>query len=123
MRIRLIVIILAAFVLGNDSGAFVGARFQEERHEQRDKVDNLHDNIMALLVKKLKLSPEQTADVESLVGNACGEIRGVYKDGADDIETIIRKYHDLIALKLTPEQDEIFKELEEDRRRRNDRLL
>ena len=123
MKIRLIVFILAAFVLGNVSGAFVGARVQQERHEQRDKLDNLHDNIMALLAKELTLTQEQAVAVDELVGQACEEIRGVYERGADDIELIIRRYHDLIALRLTPEQDKIFKELEEERRQKNDRLV
>ena len=112
--------LLALFLLGNISGAFIGARFQHERHEKRDKVDNLEINIMELLTSKLSLEAKQIEVIEPMVGEACLEIRAVYKSSADRIEQIFRTYHDAIALQLTPEQDEIFKELEAERQRENE---
>jgi hypothetical protein len=117
---RILFGLIVIFVLGNVSGAFIGARFQEERHDKRDKVDNLKVNLLDLLERKLSLTPDQTSAIEPLIGEACREIRQVYQRGADDIEQIVRQYHDRIALKLTPEQDVIFKELEAERRSENE---
>ncbi|MGK0189791.1 MAG: hypothetical protein ACI9R3_005609 [Verrucomicrobiales bacterium] len=112
---RILLGLVAIFVFGNVSGAFIGARFQEERHEKRDKVDNLEVNLLELLEKKLTLTDDQKAVIEPMVGEACLEIRAIYRRGADDIETIVRQYHDRIAMELTPDQDKIFKELEAQR--------
>lgn len=117
--IKVIAFILATFVLGNVSGAFLGARFQEDRHEKRGRIDNLGPNLMDFFEKKLSLTAEQTNVIEPMIGKACGEIRNVYKRGDEDIEGIILKYHQLIADQLTPEQDKILKELEAERVRRN----
>ena len=108
--------LIAVFVLGNVSGAFVGARFQEERHEKRDKVDNLEVNLLALLERKLTLTPKQMSVIKPMIGEACLEIRGIYRRGADDIEKIVGQYHHRIAQELTAEQDKIFKELEAERK-------
>ena len=121
--IRAISGLFAIFLFGNVSGAFLGARFQEERHEKRDKVDHLEFNIMWHLKVKLGLKPRQIDKIDPLVKNACHEIRAVYTQGAEDIEKIIRKYHELIAGELTPDQDRIFKKLEAERRRKNDLLV
>ena len=45
---RILLGLIVIFVLGNVSGAFIGARFQEERHDKRDKVDNLKVNLLDL---------------------------------------------------------------------------
>ncbi|MCB1098869.1 MAG: hypothetical protein KDN22_25070 [Verrucomicrobiae bacterium] len=119
---RILFGLILIFVLGNVSGAFIGARFQEERHEKRDKVDNLKVNLLDLLERKLSLTPDQTEEIEPLIGEACGKIRKVYQRGTDDIEQIVRQYHDRIALKLTPGQDVIFKKLEAERRRENESI-
>lgn len=111
--------LLALFVLGNVSGVFIGARFQHDRHEQRDKVGNLEINMMDFLTSKLSLSVKQVDEIQPMVGEACVEIQSVYKSGSDQIEQIFLRYHDLIALKLTPEQDVIFKDLEAKRQRDN----
>lgn len=117
---RLVFGLLAIFVLGNVSGAFIGARFQDERRERRDRIDLLEINIMKLFEDRLTLDQSQVEAIEPLVSQACLEMREVYKSGADSIEKIIRKYHHLIAEKLTPEQDKILKEMEAERRRRNE---
>ena len=43
--------------------------------------------------------------LEPLVSAPCDEVRGVYDRGAQEIEAIILKYHNLIARQLTPERD------------------
>lgn len=113
---KIIIGLVAIFVLGNVSGAFIGARFQEERHEKRDKVDNLEVNLRELLEQELSLTEEQKEIIEPLIAEACLAIRKVYRDGSDEIEKIVLRYHDRIALELSPEQDRIFKELERKRK-------
>ena len=92
------------------------SRWERERDEQRDKVANLEINLLELLDRELALTEQQIAGIKPLISQACGEIRQIYVTSGDDIEQIVRAYHDRIALLLTPKQDKRFKELEAMRR-------
>ena len=118
---KFIIGVATIFVLGTVSGAFLGARLQEERHQQRDTVENIPENIFEILKHELSLTGEQAAAIGPMLDAAGEEIHGVYERGAAEIEHIVLKYHELIALELTPEQDEIFKAMEAERQRENAR--
>ena len=115
-KLKLLLGIITIFLLGGVAGGLVGSRLGKESVEKRSKIENLNRNIMALLEDKLSLSSEQIETIQPMVGQACEELEVVHHEGAERIEKIIRKYHEMIALTLTQEQLPIIKEMEQARR-------
>ena len=71
---------------------------------------------MAMLTDQLSLTPDQVAEFEPHVAQACSELREVHRRGAIEVEQIIRRYHEILAAtQLDPEQLAKLKELEAER--------
>jgi len=113
----LLVGLIAIFLIGGVAGGLVGARMGSDAIRKRSKIENISSNIMAMLTDELALRPEQVDTFEPLVAQACEDLRAVHRHGAQEVEQIIRRYHDkLAATALDPAQLTKLKELEAKRR-------
>ncbi len=107
---------LLIFLAGSVAGALVGSRLTRTAVVERTKIENLNRNIMELLEEKLSLRPDQVSVIEPLVAQACEELELIHRRGAERVEQVIRKYHEMIATKLDAEQLPILKDMERKRR-------
>ncbi|MFT4639421.1 MAG: chorismate mutase [Verrucomicrobiales bacterium] len=115
-KLKLLLGIITIFLLGGVAGGLVGSRLGKEAVEKRSKIENLNQNIMAYLEDRLSLTTEQVAIIQPMVGQACEELEGIHLEGAERIEKVIRRYHELIAKTLDSDQLPILKEMERKRR-------
>lgn len=115
--------ILLVFILGAATGAVVSHRFDCRQHDtagHHNATDSQgrEDEIVARLTRKLDLDPSQQAAVRSIVHQDRLVIRDIRGQAQGRVQAIIEEGQKHIAALLRPEQQEKFRLLVEEHRRR-----
>lgn len=108
------------FLAGALAGFFVGSGVTKEVIEEQSNIEHLKEKIMEILEKELSLRPDQAGIIRGHLKRAGAELKEIEQAGARRVEEVFRKYHDIIAKEVDPEQLVILKELETRRRAGDD---
>jgi Spy/CpxP family protein refolding chaperone len=118
-NLKAIVGILTVFLLGVASGAFV-----THIHECRrtavsagDEAARREQNVVAHLEKKLGLDGRQREQVRAIVHEVHSSVRQVRRQCRPQIDALLDQGQTRISTILTPDQQEIFRDLVAERKR------
>ncbi len=120
--IRIVLAVIAIFVAGGVTGAFLGARVQMEKQTKRAEIGQLPENVMEMLEKRLSLSTEQSNKIEPEIREACVELREVYQASSVSVRKIMGKYYGRISKDLSNDQAAILADMEEELRKKAQKL-
>jgi hypothetical protein len=112
--------ILIIFVAGAVGGGFLGARLEHDRLQGQAEIQNLPENVMTLLTRRLSLTDSQNAAIAPFVDQACGELHVVYQTTSDQITQILAKYYEILSKELSEDQAKILGGMEEELRAKAD---
>lgn len=112
----------AIFLIGCVAGGFAAAAFFNKR-PSHPGLSNLSEKKMAWMITALSLTEEQVIRIEPIVAEVADEIRTIRRDSTAEFARLYGELEERVEKELTPEQREIFRKIQDDRRQRAERML
>jgi hypothetical protein len=115
-RLKIILCLLALFLLGAACGALLTARWARQPQQRAHWEDRWVYERMKEDAAQLKLSPEQVETVRPLCDQLLADIRKVREETGQGLVDIAAKHERSLSAMLTPEQQSLFEKLTKSRR-------
>lgn len=120
---KLILLLMAIFVAGGVTGAFVTMRVGRKLIADRPMPDQWAPLHMRKLADRLKLQPEQVEQLRPIVRRNLEELGRLRNSCLADSRVVFERMEREVAEKLTPEQRVKFEELNRQMRERAKKLM
>jgi hypothetical protein len=108
--------VLAIFLAGGGTGAFITWRICEGRAVTPLPPAEIGARLRARFQARLDLTPEQAGKINPLIDQAMRQVEVIRKDTASHVFANVSNLHEQVLLVLTPEQKAKFEQLERERR-------
>jgi Spy/CpxP family protein refolding chaperone len=110
--------VLAIFVAGAGSGAFISWQFCQGRAPTPSTPAEIGARLRAQFQSRLDLTPEQVRKIDPLIDQAMQQVTVIRNETANHVFANVSNLHDQMLQVLTPAQKIKFEELERERRER-----
>lgn len=121
-KTKIAVYLLAIFLIGCVAGGFVTSSFSKKRPGPPPMSD-LSERQMGRMIKELSLTDEQVARIEPIVREVIEQIRTVRRDSMVEFARLYGEMTERVETELTPEQTSIFRRMQDEKRKRAERML
>src|SRR5262245_9059401 len=101
---KVVFYLLAIFIAGAAAGVVLGYSSARKRVFHPPPPQEIAEHFRARLQSRLGLTPEQKAQIDPLIVQACAEMESVQRDCWDRLSETVRRMNEKIAAHLTPEQ-------------------
>lgn len=114
--------LLAIFLIGCVAGGFAASAFFNKRPGPPGLSD-LSERQMGRMITELSLTEEQVARIEPIVKEVVEQIRTVRRDSMAEFARLYGEMTERVETELTPEQKEVFRQIQNERKQRAERML
>ncbi len=108
--------VLAIFVAGGGSGAFIGWQACRRLPITPVPTAEIATRLRARFQSQLALTPEQAQKIGPMIDQAMRQVEAIREETAGKIFANVSNLHEQVLAVLTPEQKVKFEELERERR-------
>jgi Spy/CpxP family protein refolding chaperone len=115
---KLGVYVLAIFLAGGGSGAFVGWQMCRRTPVTPVPPAEIGAHLRARFQSQLALTPEQLQKIDPMIDEAMHRVEAIRKETASQVFANVTTLHEQVLAVLTPEQKVKFEVLERERRER-----
>ena len=115
---KLGVYVLAIFLAGGGSGAFVGWQMCRRTPIAPAPPAEIGAHLRARFQSRLALTPEQLQKIDPMIDEAMHRVEAIRKETASQVFANVTTLHEQVLAVLTPEQKVKFEVLERERRER-----
>ena len=115
---KLGVYVLAIFLAGGGSGAFVGWQMCRRTPIAPAPPAEIGAHLRARFQSQLALTPEQLQKIDPMIDEAMHRVEAIRKETASQVFANVTTLHEQVLAVLTPEQKVKFEVLERERRER-----
>jgi Spy/CpxP family protein refolding chaperone len=113
--------LIAIFVAGALAGGFVVSAFSSRGRPPG--FGNLSERQMSRMASELELTEAQIARIQPIIDDISEEIRSVRQESMAEFARLYKDMEKRVIAELTPEQTELFKARQEERRHRAEKML
>jgi len=113
---KLGVYVLAIFLAGGGSGAFVAWQVCRRTPVAPVPPAEIGARLRARFQSQLALTPEQAQKIDPMIDQAMRRVEAIRKETASQVFANVSTLHEQVLTVLTPEQKAKFEELERERR-------
>ena len=113
---KLGVYVLAIFLAGGGSGAFIGWQMCRRTPVAPVPPAEIGARLRARFQSRLALTPDQAQKINPMIDQAMRRVEDIRQETASHVFANVSNMHEQVLLVLTPEQRLKFEELERERR-------
>ena len=113
---KLGVYVLAIFVAGGGSGAFIAWQVSRRTPVAPLPPAEIGVRLRARFQSRLALTPDQVQKIDPMIDRAMRRVEDIRKETAGQVFANVSNMHEQVLTVLTPEQKARFEELERERR-------
>jgi Spy/CpxP family protein refolding chaperone len=113
---KLGVYVLAIFLAGGGSGAFIGWQVCRRTPVAPRPPAEIGARLRARFQSQLALTPDQAQKIDPMIDQAMRRVEAIRQETAGQVFANVSNLHEQVLMVLTPEQKVKFEELERERR-------
>lgn len=112
---KIILVLLGIVLVSFVAGAFLGAKLTERSLKRRHAPEMWNQTVMKALQQHLKLTPEQTQKIQTIIDGGVDEMKGIRLDTIGKTDAVFERMIASIEKELTPEQNTELQKLKQQR--------